>query len=132
MRRCAFRQISLTPLGRSAALLIGSISGKDRFTLTVTAATVRPVQVSFAEMPAADALRDAILQAIPDQLYHDDIHGKPAWRKAMTLRLAEQIRGELHGEGEGPSLTHAPGISGLGGVSTGGQFSGITSQPGPA
>jgi hypothetical protein len=44
-------------------------------------------------------LRDAILQRIPDALYHDDIHGKPAWRKHMTLRLAEEIRGELQGAG---------------------------------
>ena len=32
-----------------------------------------------------------------DGLYHDDVHGKPLWRKAMTLRLAEQIRAELSG-----------------------------------
>src|SRR6202047_3178897 len=38
--RSAFRQISLTPLGRSAALLIGSISGGGALTLTVTASTV--------------------------------------------------------------------------------------------
>src|ERR1700731_2959377 len=38
-RRSAFRQISLTPLGRSAALLIGSIGGDGALTLTVTAST---------------------------------------------------------------------------------------------
>jgi len=42
-------------------------------------------------------LQDAILRGIPDGLYHDDVHGMPAWRKHMTLRLAEQIRGELQG-----------------------------------
>src|SRR5258708_260327 len=42
-RRSAFRQISLTPVGRSAALLIGSVSTEGEFALTVTASTRRPV-----------------------------------------------------------------------------------------
>ena len=94
-RRSAFRQISLTPVGRSAALLIGTISSEGGLTLTVTAATARPVQFSFAGIPSAKELRESILQRIPDSLYHTDVHGKPMWRKAMTLRLAEQIRSEL-------------------------------------
>ncbi|MBN8992948.1 MAG: FAD binding domain-containing protein [Rhizobiales bacterium] len=93
-RRAAFRQISLTPVGRSAALLIGSVT-RDGMALTVTASTARPVQFDFAGMPTTRDLRDAILQRIPDNLYHTDVHGKPMWRKAMTLRLAEEIRGEL-------------------------------------
>jgi len=96
-RRAAFRQISLTPVGRSAALLIGSVTGEGGLALTVTASTARPVQLSFAGIPHARELREAILQRIPDALYHDDIHGKPAWRKHMTLRLAEEIRCELQG-----------------------------------
>ena len=96
-RRSAFRQISLTPVGRSAALLIGSIDGGGGLTLTVTASTKRPVQLSFAKSPQADELREAILHHISDALYHDDVHGKPAWRKHMTLRLAEEIRLELQG-----------------------------------
>jgi hypothetical protein len=42
-------------------------------------------------------LRDAVTQRIPDALYHNDVHGKPEWRKHMTLQLAEEIRAELHG-----------------------------------
>ncbi|MGA7808345.1 FAD binding domain-containing protein [Bradyrhizobium sp.] len=95
-RRSAFRQISLTPIGRSAALVIGSLATDGALLLTVTASTKRPVRLSFARAPQADELREAILQAIPDDDYHDDLHGKPAWRKAMTLRLAEEIRNELH------------------------------------
>ena len=94
-RRTAFRQISLTPIGRSAALLIGSLDGDGTSSLTVTASTVRPIRLTFAKPPGADALRDAIAQQITDDLYHDDIHGKPYWRKHMTLRLAEEIRSEL-------------------------------------
>ena len=95
MRRSAFRQISLTPVGRSAALLIGSISADGNLALTITASTARPVQLSFAGMPQAGELREAILHRIADELYHNDVHGTPPWRKHMTLRLAEEIRGEL-------------------------------------
>jgi CO/xanthine dehydrogenase FAD-binding subunit len=94
-RRAAFRQISLTPVGRSGALVIGTRGPDGDLGLTITASTKRPIQLRFAAMPDSDELRGAVLRDIPDGLYHDDIHGKPAWRQAMTLRLAEQVRGEL-------------------------------------
>jgi CO/xanthine dehydrogenase FAD-binding subunit len=94
-RRSAFRQISLTPVGRSAALVIGSLDAAGTLKLTVTASTVRPIQLSFAKPPDASALRDAIAEQITDESYHADVHGKPFWRKHMTLRLAEEIRTEL-------------------------------------
>ena len=96
-RRSAFRQISLTPVGRSAALLIGSVAADGAFALTVTASTSRPVQLGFSGIPLAAELRATILHRIPDELYHTDVHGKPMWRKHMTLRLAEEIRSELQG-----------------------------------
>lgn len=96
-RRTAFRQISLAPLGRSAALLVGSLDTNGTLTLTVTASTVRPIQLSFRGMPDGSTLREAIVQQITDDLYHTDIHGQPLWRKHMTLRLAEEIRNELLG-----------------------------------
>ena len=97
-RRTAFRQISLAPLGRSAALLIGTLGPRDSlFTLTVTAATPRPVQIAFRELPPAAELRARIERAIPADGYFDDIHGTPAWRRQMTLRLAEEVRAELAG-----------------------------------
>ena len=96
-RRSAFRQISLTPVGRSAALLIGSIAADGGFALTVTASTVRPIKLAFTRIPQAAELRAAILHRIPEDLYHTDVHGKPMWRKHMTLRLAEEIRSELQG-----------------------------------
>src|ERR1700731_3720118 len=49
-RRTAFRQISLTPVGRSAALLIGSLGTEGALALTVTASATRPVQLSFPEI----------------------------------------------------------------------------------
>lgn len=93
-RRSAFRQISLTPVGRSAALLIGSLDRTGSFNLTVTASTVRPVRRSFPVLPSTAELR-AALDALPFADYHRDVHGKPEWRQQMTLRLAEEIRGEL-------------------------------------
>jgi CO/xanthine dehydrogenase FAD-binding subunit len=99
-RRAAFRQISLSPLGRSAALLIGTL-GPDSgaFALTVTAATPRPVRLDFSSLPSGAVLRQRIDEQIPHSLWYDDIHGAPAWRRHMTLRFAEEIRDELAGKG---------------------------------
>jgi hypothetical protein len=93
--RVAFRRLSLSNLGRSGVLLIGRLDGGGRLTLTVTAATKRPVQLRFGPAPDAAELTEALAAAIPDDLYHDDIHGLPAWRRDMTYRLAEEIRDEL-------------------------------------
>ena len=97
-RRTAFRQISLAPLGRSAALLIGTLSpDDDTFALTVTASTPRPIRLSFPNLPTRDALRERLEAEI--RHYYDDVHGAPAWRRHMTLQFAEEIRQELAGEG---------------------------------
>lgn len=97
--RVAFRRLSLSNLGRSGVLLIGRLDPDGSLVLTVTAATKRPVQLRLAApngVPAPPAaLAEALDAAIPDGLYHDDIHGLPAWRKDMTYRLAEEIRAEL-------------------------------------
>ena len=92
---CAFRQISLTPRGRSGALLIGLFYPDGRFALTVTASTKRPVRLVFDGPPTDAALALAIDAAVPIGLWHDDIHGRPAWRRRMTYLLAEEIRAEL-------------------------------------
>lgn len=97
-RHC-FRQVSLTPRGRSGVLLIGLLFPDGTFTLTITASTKRPVRLVFSCIPRSDDLRAAIVGEVPDALYHDDIHGAPDWRKHLTYHLAEEIRGELAGEG---------------------------------
>lgn len=92
----AFRHFTLTHLGRSEALLIGTrCSLKSEFLLTITAATVRPVQLRFTALPAVEELKRAIDDAVPDGLYFDDAHGTPAHRKHLTYYFAEQIRSEL-------------------------------------
>lgn len=93
--RVAFRRLSLSNLGRSGVLLVGTLDGGGQVTFTVTAATKRPVQLRFGSVPDAEDLAAALDGAIPDSQYHDDIHGLPAWRRDMTYRLAEEIRDEL-------------------------------------
>jgi CO/xanthine dehydrogenase FAD-binding subunit len=94
-RTFALRRASLTHLGRSAALLIGTRSPTTgALLLTVTAATARPVQLRFARLPSADELRRALDAAIPDSVYFDDVHGSPAYRRHLTYHFAEQIRVE--------------------------------------
>ncbi len=93
-RHAAFRQISLTPLGRSAALLIGTLAPDGGFRLVVTAATVRPVVLAFPSPPRPGELL-AALAAIPDALVFDDLHGRPAWRRRVTAHLAGEILAEL-------------------------------------
>lgn len=95
--KVAFRRLSLSNLGRSGVLLIGRLDADGSLVLTVTAATKRPVQLRFAAagLPDAEQLAAAVERSIPTELYHDDIHGLPAWRRDMTFRLAEEIRVEL-------------------------------------
>lgn len=94
-RRAAFRRASLTPLGRSGVLVIGTRSEDGRFTLTVTASTRRPVQLRFDDLPGADLLGARLAAEIPDALYYDDVHGRPDWRRHMTRVLTQEIRAEL-------------------------------------
>jgi CO/xanthine dehydrogenase FAD-binding subunit len=99
-RRAAFRQISLSPLGRSAALLIGTLSPDDGiFALTLTASTPRPVRLSFTELPTSAQLRERSESEISPSDYYDDVHGAPAWRRHVSLQFAEEIRAELVGSG---------------------------------
>jgi len=83
--RTAFRQGSLYPLGRSAALLIGRRDPAGALALTVTASTVRPYRVRSA----------AGLDDIPTAAYVDDVHGLPVWRRHLTARFAAQLETEL-------------------------------------
>ena len=97
-KRFAFRRATLTHLGRSAVLLIGTTTPKATdLLITVTAATVRPVQLRFERAPSADDLRHRLDAEISDGDYLDDVHGSPAYRRHLTHYYAEQIRAELVG-----------------------------------
>jgi CO/xanthine dehydrogenase FAD-binding subunit len=101
-KRFAFRRASLTRLGRSGALLIGTCStDADDLLITITAATPRPVQLSFDRAPSADGLREAIDARISADGYFDDVHGTSAYKRHLTYYFAEQIRAELARPGAG-------------------------------
>ena len=91
--RTSFRQVSLTHVGRSTALLIGTVNPTDgSFALTITASTIRPLRLEFPALPSEGELRGRIAEVVPDSLYLDDVHGTPAYRKHMTYLFAEEIR----------------------------------------
>src|SRR5882724_9198480 len=92
-KRFAFRHASLTHLGRSAALVIGTqTKDADDFLLTITAATPRPIQIRFEHMPSAAELRRAIDESIPAEGYFDDVHGSAAYKRHLAYYFTEQIR----------------------------------------
>ncbi|WP_035809999.1 FAD binding domain-containing protein [Curtobacterium sp. S6] len=97
---CAFRRISLTEKGRSAALLIGRRLDRDTLRLVITASTRRPhvVDLPTGGGKTLAALHQAIEESVPAGEWHDDIHGSPTWRRAMTHRLAAEILAELFPE----------------------------------
>jgi CO/xanthine dehydrogenase FAD-binding subunit len=95
-KRVGFRQASLTKLGRSAALLLGTSDPARRdLLLTITAATPRPVQLRFNEIPSGEALRQAIDAGIAADGYFADVHGSAAYKRHLTYHFAQQIRAEL-------------------------------------
>ena len=89
--RTAFRQLSLSPVGRSAVLVIGRRDRTGETVISVTAATPRPVCLRFPAPPApAEAAG-----ALGELEYLDDVHGNAAWRAAMTRRLTAEVLSEL-------------------------------------
>ncbi len=95
-KRYAMRQMSLTRLGRSAALIVGTAENNGcNFLLTITASTPRPVQLRFREMPSAEELRHAINEQLPADGYFQDVHGSARYKRHLTYYFAEQIRAEL-------------------------------------
>ena len=91
-RRAALRQASLSALGRSAALLIGTWD-YTTFSLTITASTTHPIHTTWPGRPTAATLA-AHIDAIPPAAWYDDVHGTPAWRRHMTRRLAHELLAE--------------------------------------
>ena len=88
----AFRRVALTRHGRSGAIVVGRRDAADGLVVTLTAGTTHPHRLAFPAVPSAAELRAAV-EAVDD--WYDDPHGAPDWRRAMTVRLAEQVREEL-------------------------------------
>lgn len=91
--RTAFRRLAPSPLGRNGIVVIGRLDAEGTFTLSITAATVRPFVFAF---PSVDVAAVRLAHAgIPDDAWTDDPHGDPDWRRGVSLVLAEQICSEL-------------------------------------
>lgn len=90
--RTASRQIALSPLGRSGALVTGRRDPDGATTIVVTASTPAPVVLRFPAPPAPPEL-SAVVAGIEHSF--DDVHGAPDWRRQVTTVLAEEVRAEL-------------------------------------
>jgi CO/xanthine dehydrogenase FAD-binding subunit len=93
-KRHAFRRASLTHLGRSSVLLIGTRAAGE-ILLTVTAATLRPVQLRLEPKVSPHDVRRRIDETIPDELSLADVHGSPQHRKHLTHHFGAEIVAEL-------------------------------------
>ena len=91
--RSAFRQLSLSPVGRSAVLVIARRDPSGQSVVTVTASTPRPVKLRFPAPPAPAEALAALDAAAP--AYLGDVHGNATWRAAMTRRLVAEAVSEV-------------------------------------
>lgn len=90
--RTGFRRISLAALGRAGTVVIARRDADDRFLVCVTGGTTRPEVLRFPSSPRADELADAVGRI---GTWFTDAHGAADWRRAMSLRFAEELRQEL-------------------------------------
>jgi len=90
--RTAYRKIALSPIGRSGTVLIGRRPPAGGFVLTITAGTVRPVQLRYASVPDARALQ-ADVEGV--DAWFADAHGAADWRRAVSVVLGLEILEEL-------------------------------------
>ncbi|HEX6454321.1 MAG TPA: FAD binding domain-containing protein [Trebonia sp.] len=94
--RAALRQVSLSAVGRSAALAIARVSPETGATaVTVTAAVPRPLVLRFPALPSPESAAAALDAAVPG--YLDDVYGHSRWREAMTRRAVAEVVAELRG-----------------------------------
>lgn len=93
----ACRQVSLSPAGRSAVLLIGARTASGGTSLTLTAAVPRPVTVTFNGLPLRNEAVGSVDSSAVALGYLDDVHGSALWRRAMTRRAVAEVVTELAG-----------------------------------
>lgn len=92
LRGCtAFRRASLTPTGRTAAMVTGR-SCEVAPRIVVTASVAAPLSLDVRDHDVLDRWLDRIDSA---GAWYQDTHGTPAWRAAMTRRLAHEVLDEL-------------------------------------
>ena len=94
--RTAWRRIALAPLGRAGVFAGGRREASGLTVIMIAGARTRPGVLRFERMPAPDELAEAV-GSLGD--WYADPHGSPDWRRAMAVRLAEEVRFELAGAG---------------------------------
>jgi CO/xanthine dehydrogenase FAD-binding subunit len=92
-QRTTFRRASLTPNGRTAAMVTGR-AGERAPKITVTGAVAAPLSLHARDHDMLDRWIDWIGST---DAWYEDTHGTPAWRAAMTRRLAHEVLDELNG-----------------------------------
>ncbi|ALJ22172.1 FAD binding domain-containing protein [Microbacterium sp. No. 7] len=91
--RARLRKIALAEHGRSGSVVTGRVDRDGGAVFTVTAATLTPQVLRFADLPDAATLTAAVHDA---KGYYTDPLGAADWRRATSAVLAERIRRELH------------------------------------
>ena len=94
-KRFAFRQCSLTQLGRSAALMIGTRGDGGRSSADHHRGDAASGAASLRAAAVAAELRARDRRAGPADAWFDDVHGSAAYKRHLTYYFAEQIRAEL-------------------------------------
>ena len=96
-KRFAMRQVSLTHLGRSAALIVATVGDDgDDFLLTVRPRRRGRCICASRRLPSATELRQAIDAAIAARRAGSTTStARPPYKRHITYYLAEQIRAEL-------------------------------------
>jgi CO/xanthine dehydrogenase FAD-binding subunit len=90
--RTAWRKLALSPLGRAGVFVAARLEESGRFAVAIGGSLPRPRVLDFERMPAAGELAEAVA-AIGG--WYEDPHGSAPWRRAMSLRLAAEVRDEL-------------------------------------
>ena len=90
------RDLSVTVWNRTAskAKALQSAGASIADTPEQAVAAADEIHMTLSDDAAVDALLSD-LAAIPDALVFDDVHGRPAWRRAVTAHLAGEILDEL-------------------------------------
>jgi len=89
--RYAFRRCSLSPLGRSSAVVVARRTSAGVL-VTLTAATRRPIVVALGQQGQEGSLARALDEV---DCWYADAHGSPDWRAAMARRFAAQCLTEV-------------------------------------
>ncbi|WP_234988148.1 FAD binding domain-containing protein [Demequina sp. NBRC 110056] len=90
--RTAHRRIALAEHGRSGALVTGRRDEDGTHVIVITAATLTPVVLRYADAPSADAV---VADALAAPGHYTDPLGSEDWRRHVSSVLAREVAEEL-------------------------------------